>query len=104
MQITLIGGLKTGILPHELYMLTQYLLHMEQQHSRTNRGSVQNHFAFYITVNYLLPKSRIAIRQFDDRKTIDGKINRVKGFRIIASQGCLQWAVFAYLLATEIAD
>ena len=57
---------------------------------------------FFVTVSYLMPNARIAIRHLNTHVTVDGVRTRVKGFRVLVTEGTEQIAIHAILLAEPL--
>lgn len=60
--------------------------------------NVDDQYMFYLTVSYLMPNARIAIRQIC-KKTDNNE--HIRGFKILLSQNDVNWAVAAILLSAE---
>lgn len=54
---------------------------------------------FYVTVSFLMPNARVAIRHLITNVMVDDVRTRVKGFRVLVSEGQVQLAMHAILLA-----
>ena len=57
---------------------------------------------FFVTVTHLMPRARVAIRHLKTHVNVDNVKTRVKGFRILVSEGKMQLAIHALML-TETA-
>ena len=60
--------------------------------------NVDDQYMFYLTVSYLMPNARIAIRQICKKTDND---EQIRGFKILLSQNDVNWAVAAILLSAE---
>ena len=59
----------------------------------------EDHFTFYVTMVYLLPKAIVAVRHLFTEVTVDGDKMQVKGFRILVNAGAMYFAIHAIMLA-----
>lgn len=59
---------------------------------------------FYVTVKYMMPKSRVVIRHIMQNLTVNETVTRVKGFKILLSQKELQWAIHAVMFTDPVSE
>ena len=56
----------------------------------------------FVTMTYLMPKARMAIRHFFTHVNVDNERTRVKGFRIRISEGPSELAMNAIMLSETV--